>query len=74
MHDSQVPFINKYSILLPLLIYQKVLHAFLLKKEVPCLNVLPRRPLGEAVPSLSDIYLVMNVGAMPKDTNCEASM
>jgi len=75
MHDSGVPFINKDSILLPLLVYQKLLQAFLLKKkEVPCLNVLPRRPLGEAVPSLSDIYLVMNVGAMPKDTNCEASI
>jgi hypothetical protein len=74
MHNCGVPFINKYSILLLLLVYHKVLHVFLLQKEVPCLNVLPRRPLGEAAPSLSDIYLVMNVGAMPKETNCDASI
>jgi hypothetical protein len=73
MHDCGVPFINKNYILLPLFVYYKI-HASLLSNEVPCLNVLPRRPLGEAAPSLSDIYLVMNVGAMPKDTNCEASI
>jgi hypothetical protein len=38
------------------------------------LNVLPRRPLGEIAQSLSDIYLVINVGAMPMDTKCEASI
>jgi hypothetical protein len=74
MHDSGVPFINKYSILLSLFVHHKVLHAFVLQTDVPCLNALPRCPLGEETPSLSDIYLVMNAGAIPKDTNCEASI
>lgn len=51
-----------------------MLNMTIVKKKVPCLNGLPRRPLGDTAQSLSDIYLVMNVGAMPKDTNCEASI